>query len=99
MSKNLIKEPEMLKEISWDDFRTSGFFWLVNRFLHMFGMAIVAEKDAKGFIKRVYPARCRYRGFAEDSNERGYINIANYLNKNAAELYKESIGEFDEDFI
>ena len=38
----------------------------------------------------MYPARVRYRGFAEDSQTRAYEKVQKYMVENAETLYKES---------
>lgn len=54
----------MVNRKSWEEFRNSGFLWWVNMVLHTFGWAIcVSMEDGK--VKDVYPARVKFRGFAE----------------------------------
>ena len=85
-------EPEMIKEKSWKEFRESGMLWFANTILHVFGWTIVCEMDeSTGEITRVYPARVRYRGFNNETNTKGYINVSRYLSENAGELLDESL--------
>lgn len=75
-------------EKSWDDFRKTGLFLLTNQFLHIFGWALTCERN--NGHERVYPARVRYRGFAEDSQTRAYEKVQKYMVENAEDIYKES---------
>lgn len=84
-----MKEGNLLKEKSWKEFRDSGFLWWINMILHTFGWAIVVEIEDDE-IKRVYPARVRYRGYAEKDNSNGYINVSEYIKRNADDILKES---------
>ncbi len=78
------------REIGWAEFADSGFLWLVNHALHVFGLAIVMERDeVTGAVSRVYPARVTYRGFGRASDERGYQRVTAYMRDNAAELLRE----------
>lgn len=75
-------------EKSWDDFRKTGLFLLTNQFLHIFGWALTCERN--NGHERVYPARVRYRGFAEDSQTRAYEKVQKYMVENAKTIYDES---------
>ena len=33
----------MIKRVTWEEFRSNGFLWAVNSFLHIFGFAIVCK--------------------------------------------------------
>jgi hypothetical protein len=79
----------MVHEKSWKEFRESGLFWLINTTLHTFGWALVAEFEDNE-IKRVYPARVKFRGFSEDINTDGYKKVSKYLKENVEELEKEA---------
>lgn len=74
---------------TWEEFRNCGMLWWVNMILHTFGWSLVVVKDY-GEIIDVFPARVKYRGFSEKSNEEGYINVSEYLKDNAEQLYNES---------
>lgn len=80
----------MLKEKSWEEFKESGMLWWINTMLHTFGWAIVYETDETGNIIRAYPARCKFRGFSENTNTEGYQKISKYMLDNAKELFKEA---------
>lgn len=79
----------MVKEKSWEEFRESGLLWWINTILHTFGWAIVCEIE-NDKVKRIYPARVKYRGFAEKDNTDGYIKVSEFIKKNAAELESEA---------
>lgn len=79
-------------EKSWDEFRKTGLFVIVNQFLHIFGWALTYERDNEQ--TRVYPARVRYRGFDESAQTRAYEKVQKYMVENAKTLYEES--DYDE---
>lgn len=79
----------MVNRISWKKFRDSGMLWWINMILHTFGLAIVLDIEDEE-VKDVYPARVKYRGFEEKSNEKGYAKVSKYLNDNSDELLKEA---------
>lgn len=74
------------EERSWCDFTEAGLFWWVNRSLHLFGWAIVREEDDHGMILRVYPARCRVRGFSPDADARGFERLTRHIAERAEQL-------------
>lgn len=78
----------MIKEISIDEFRNSGALWWINQQLHLFGMAIAVETNDNNEFKRMYPVKCDFRGFSEETNTRNYKKLTNYLNNNVEELLK-----------
>ena len=80
---------EMVRKISWEEFRNSGMLWWINMILHTFGLAIVYEME-DGNVTEVYPARTKYRGFSEKDNTDGYKKVSKYVNENASDLMKES---------
>ena len=85
---------EWLSERTWEQFREAGLLWWVNRMLHLFGWAIVCEisdnsKDGEQVL-RVYPARSRYRGFSEESEDRGFRKLSRYLRDVASQLVEDS---------
>lgn len=85
------KQMKMVREISWEEFRKSGFLWWINMILHTFGMAIALEIDEDtGAVMRAYPARVRFRGFDEKSTEEGYLKISRYMEENAVQLLEEA---------
>lgn len=80
----------MINKKDWKEFKDSGLLWWINTLLHTLGWAIVFEYDEKGNITEVYPARVKFRGFDERTNESGYKNIGKFIKENANELFKES---------
>lgn len=92
--KIMENEIKWVEELSWEEFRNSGLLWFVNRILHLFGRAICLdyEKDEKGSptkVKRVYFARCRFRGFDEKTINRGFKNLTNFLETNITDIKKD----------
>lgn len=79
----------MVTEKSWKEFRESGLLWFINQTLHLFGWALVMEFEGDE-IKRVYPARVKFRGFSEDVNADGYVKVSEYMKNNVDDLFKES---------
>lgn len=79
----------MVTEKTWEEFRKSGLLWWINMILHTFGWALVMEFENEK-IKRVYPARVKFRGFGEEYNTEGYQAISKYMKENATELCSES---------
>ncbi len=78
-------EKEMIEKRSWAEFQDAGLFWWVNRVLHLFGWALVVETD-KGEITNVYPARCRFRGFSGDVEDRGFQRLTKHLSERWSEI-------------
>ena len=81
----------MIKEISIEEFRDSGALWWINQQLHLFGMAIVVEEDDNKKKKKMYPVKCGFRGFSEETNTKNYKKLTNYLNNNIEELKTANI--------
>lgn len=73
---------EMIDERNWEEFRNTGLIWWINRSLHLFGWALVAEIEA-GKVFRVYPARCRFRGFTGDVEDQGFSQLREYLKQDS----------------
>lgn len=80
----------MITKKTWAEFKESGLLWFINSILHMFGWAIVVELDDNGEITNAYPSRVKFRGFSEDRNTKGYIQVSEYLKENIDELLKEA---------
>jgi len=79
----------MIKEKTWQEFKECGMLWWINMILHTFGWAIVIQvKD--GIAVSAFPARVKFRGFAEEQTVKGYIDVSTYMMENAEELEKES---------
>lgn len=74
-----------IEEISIDEFRNNGFLWFINSILHVFGIALVVDTENN----RMYPARCKFRGFSENLNTKGYKNLTKYMKENAEELLED----------
>ena len=79
----------MVEEMNIDDFRNSGLLWFINQQLHVFGVALVVDVDDEGKAIRMYPGRCKFRGFSEESNTRGYTRLSKYMVEHAEELLKD----------
>ena len=75
---------------TWQDMRDSGLFWFINSILHAFGWAIVVSLNEKNEVIDCYPARVRFRGFSNDVNSRGYLNIAKYIKGNSKAILEEA---------
>ena len=70
----------MVEEQSWETFRAAGLVWWCNRILHLFGWALVVEMNDDGEnIRRVYPARCKFRGFTEAVETEGFENLTKHI--------------------
>lgn len=83
----------VVEKRSWNEFRKCGMLWLVNMILQVFGWSIVLIVDeVTKDISEVFPARVRYRGFSEEDNTNGYINLSKFMTDNAKQLLKEAEG-------
>jgi len=82
---------DMIEKKTWQEFRDSKLLWWVNRTLHLFGWAIVYDVDPEDYNKvmDVYPARVKFRGFAEHSESTGFTGLTQYLKNNIDDLEKE----------
>ena len=76
---------------SWKEFQESKLLWWVNRSLHLFGWALVAEADDDGNITEVYPARVSFRGFSQESEELGFAGLTHYLSAEIEDLVCETV--------
>lgn len=79
----------MVDKKTWKEFRESGFLWWINMILHTFGWAIVTVVDENGEVLEAYPARVKFRGFAEKNNDEGYKKVSQFMVDNAEQLYDE----------
>jgi hypothetical protein len=86
------EKEQMITEKSWEEFRNTGLFLLVNQFLQIFGWSLVVSvsPDNEDVIESVFPARTKYRGFSDESVDRAHKRISTYMVENAEELKKES---------
>lgn len=64
--------------------------WWINTLLHTFGWAIVYEINDENEAINMYPARVKFRGFDEKSNDEGYQKVSKYLLENIEQIEKES---------
>ena len=81
---------EMVERRSWEEFREIKLLWWCNRMLHLFGWAIVVSLNEDGRVAEVYPARVKFRGFDQKSEELGFIELSTYLNSISEELKDEA---------
>lgn len=80
----------MVEKKTWQEFRETGLLWWINMILHTFGWSIVVVVEDDGTITDAYPARVKFRGFAEKNNTEGYQNVSKYLLENIPEIEKET---------
>lgn len=80
----------MINRKSWEEFRTSGLLWWINRLLHTFGWAIVVQVETDGRVTDVYPARVKFRGFSQDCETEGFKAISQHIMDNAEEISHEA---------
>ena len=86
-----MKKGQMIEKKSWEEFRNTGLLLFINSILHAFGWAIVVEiENEDDEVTKVYPARVKFRGFDEQSQEESYRRIGRYLKNNANEIAKEA---------
>jgi hypothetical protein len=85
-----MEEKQMVIKKTWKEFQDAKLLWWINRILHTFGWAIVFVQEEDGSISDVYPARVRFRGFHEKSEEKGFIGLTEYLKNNIDELIEET---------
>ena len=81
----------MVTRKTWEEFRASKLLWWTNRLLHTFGWAIVLTMGDDGSITEAYPARVKFRGFCETSEEAGFKGLSEYLKTNIDEIAKETV--------
>jgi hypothetical protein len=79
----------MVNKRTWKEFRECGLLWWINMILHTFGWAIVVVVDGEEVVE-AYPARVKFRGFAEKDTTEGYIKVSEYIKENADLLLEES---------
>ena len=88
----------MVEKRTWAEFRKSGLLWFINTILHAFGWSIILEIDSETKeITDCYPARVKFRGFSEERNTEGYKKLSCYMRDNADELFKEAIGDEEDE--
>jgi len=79
------EKDEFVKEISGKEFKDSGALWFVNSILHLFGMAITWNPETD----ELKASLCKFRGFTEDINDKGYKKLSNYLKDNIVKIEKD----------
>jgi hypothetical protein len=79
------EDGEMIKTITAQEFQKSGALWLANSILHQMGMAIVYYPETD----EIKPVICKFRGFSESCNDKGYLAVAEYMRDNIEELIKD----------
>lgn len=78
----------MYEEVPWKELADAGLFLFVNQLLHLFGYALVREEQ-DGVITRVYPARCRFRGFDDKTTGDAYTALTKHLAARMPELLED----------
>ena len=81
----------MIERKTWEEFRSIGLLWWINRMLHLFGWAICYELDQDGNVKDVFPARCKFIGFDRESETEGFRALSGYIGKEADTFTKEAL--------
>jgi len=84
------KAIKWVEKLEWNEFRTSGLLWFVNRTLHLFGRAIVFDYYRNGKLKEVYYAKCKFRGFGASAEIKGFKAVTKFLKKNVSCLSKDT---------
>ncbi len=83
---------QWIDERSWEEFRSAGLIWWINRGLHLFGWAIVYElKEDSDEVVRVYPARCRWRGFIREEEQEGFQKLSLHLKDRIDQLVQDTL--------
>jgi ribulose bisphosphate carboxylase small subunit len=80
----------MVERRTWEEFRSIGLLWFINRILHLFGWAICFEYDPDKKLIEVYPSRCKFRGFDTKTEAKGFIELSKYLKENIEVIEKEA---------
>jgi hypothetical protein len=80
----------MIDKRTWQEFSAAGLLWWANRILHLFGWAIVLQVESDGTISDVYPARCTFRGFVEETEHENFKKLSAYLKTHIEEIDKEA---------
>ncbi len=82
-------DKKMIEKREWKEFQNAGLLWWVNRTLHLFGWAIVVEQEEDGTITKAYPARCKFRGFEESSEEEGFKRLTNHIEEQLPNMFED----------
>ena len=67
-----------MEKKTWEEFRSVGLLWWINRQLHLFGWGIVVELQGN-VIQSVFPARVSFRGFNSELESANFVKLADYL--------------------
>jgi hypothetical protein len=73
---------------TWAEFRETGLLLIVNTILHALGWVIVFETEGNKIVNS-YPARTKFRGFDNKSQDDAHTKIAKYLAENAPNFPEE----------
>lgn len=79
-------ERQTIERRPWEELRSSGLLWWINRTLHLFGWVIVLECEEDGSVAYAYPARTIFRGFSPDVEDSGFRSLTEYLSREAGAL-------------
>lgn len=72
------KDKSLVDERSWNEFRDSGFLWLVNKTLQAFGWAVFFRIDSDGNPVDVFPAKIK-EPISKVDNVDGCKKLLNYI--------------------
>lgn len=86
--KEEFKDKVQIKK-DWQDFRKCGLLFFINTILHAFGWAIIFWEDKEAGTNGAWPARVKYRGFDEQSQDEEHQKIAEYLADQAPNFPEE----------
>lgn len=78
----------MYEEVDWQVVADAGLFLIINQFLHLAGYALVRE-EVDGKIIRVYVAKCKFRGFDEQTTTDGYKRFTQHMAERMPELLED----------
>lgn len=83
----------MVTKRTWDEFRETGLLLIINQILHIFGWSIVMELDEEENVQKTYPARVKFRGFDNNSVDKAYKKITQYMKNNITSIYDDAMGD------
>lgn len=80
-----MKEEKMIDPMPIKEFMDSGLLFFINLVLQPLGVSIVIKiDDNKNYT--MYPARTKFRGFKEESQNNGYKKLNKYLKENIEKI-------------
>ena len=82
-------EKTVYNKRTWSEFRNNGLLWYVNTLLNIFGWSITISINEDGDVCTAYPSRTISRGFARESNQRGYRLLTKFMLDNMDEISKD----------